>query len=163
MKIYNETKTEILENVDLEKGYLKEDKLVIRVVPAQEEVQEQFHYEFKDYTNDKGEVYGRDRIKVVDVPYQPAVEAYDEYEDILVAIPYTQEELDEVRLKELINWFETYFRMQLEQHSWQKDYTPSADIYFKNEDGTFKTYETFEDIIAQAEIVREEIKQLRNK
>lgn len=63
---------------------------------------------------------------------------------------------------ELTNWFETFFRTQLEQHSWQKDYKPSADPYFKNEDGNPKTYETFEDIIAQAEIVREEIKKLRS-
>ena len=78
MKIYNESKTEILENVDLEKGYLKKDKLVLRVVPAQEEVQEQFHYDYKEYVNEKGDVYGRDRIKVIDVPYQPAVEEHEE-------------------------------------------------------------------------------------
>ena len=65
-------------------------------------------------------------------------------------------------LNEYKNWFETFFRTQLEQHSWQKDYKPSADPYFKNEDGNPKTYETFEDIIAQAEIVREDIKKLRS-
>ena len=101
MKIYNESKTEMLENVDLEKGYLKKDKLVLRVVPAQEEVQEQFHYEYKDYTNDKGEVYGRDRIKVIDVPYQPAVEEHEETEDIQVYVPYTEEELKVNKIAEL--------------------------------------------------------------
>lgn len=109
MKIYNESKTEILENVDLEKGYLKEDKLVIRVVPAQEEVQEQFHYEYKDYTNDKGEVYGRDRIKVVDVPYQPAVEEHEETEDIQVYVPYTEEELLKRQKQELRNYRQKFF------------------------------------------------------
>lgn len=69
---------------------------------------------------------------------------------------------DSKQLLELTNWFDTYFKMQLEQHSWQKDYKPSIDPYFKNEDGSAKTYETFEDIIAQAEIVREEIKKLRS-
>lgn len=109
MKIYNETKTEILENVDLEKGYLKEDKLVLRVVPAQEEVQEQFHYEYKDYTNEKGEVYGRDRFRVVDVPYQPAIEEHEETEDIKVYVPYTEEELLERHKQKLRNWREKYF------------------------------------------------------
>lgn len=111
MKIYNETKTEVLENVDLEKGYLKEDKLVIRVVPAQEEVQEQFHYEYKDYTNEKGEVYGRDRIKVVDVLYQPAVEEHEETEDIQVYVPYTKEELLKRTKQKLRQWRQIYFNI----------------------------------------------------
>lgn len=117
MKIYNQTKTELLENVDLEKGYLKEDKLVLRVVPAQEEVQEQFHYEYKDYTNDKGEVYGRDRIKIIDVPYQPAVEEHEETEDIKVYIPYTEQELLDRKKQELRNWREKYFNI-IDRATW---------------------------------------------
>ena len=76
---------------------------------------------------------------------------------------YTNNQNKRKLLNEYENWFEAFFRTQLEQHSWQKDYKPSADPYFKNEDGSAKTYKTFEDIIAQAELVREEIKQLRNK
>lgn len=109
MKIYNQTKTELLENVDLEKGYLKEDKLVLRVVPAQEEGQEQFHYEYKDYTNDKGEVYGRDRIKIIDVPYQPAIEQHEVLENIQVYIPFTDTELLEKKKQSLRNWRVKYF------------------------------------------------------
>ncbi len=117
MKIYNQTKTELLESVDLEKGYLKEDKLVLRIVPAQEEVQEQFHYEYKDYTNDKGEVYGRDRIKIIDVPYQPAVEEHEETEDINVYIPYTEQELLDRKKQELRNWREKYFNI-IDRATW---------------------------------------------
>lgn len=117
MKIYNQTKTELLESVDLEKGYLKEDKLVLRIVPAQEEVQEQFHYEYKDYTNDKGEVYGRDRIKIIDVPYQPAVEEHEETEDIKVYIPYTEQELLDRKKQELRNWREKYFNI-IDRATW---------------------------------------------
>lgn len=117
MKIYNQSKTELLESVDLEKGYLKEDKLVLRIVPAQEEVQEQFHYEYKDYTNDKGEVYGRDRIKIIDVPYQPAVEEHEETEDIKVYIPYTEQELLDRKKQELRNWREKYFNI-IDRATW---------------------------------------------
>lgn len=87
MKIYNETKTEILENVDLEKGYLIKDKITTKTIPAQEEVQEQFHYEYKEYPNG-----GKDRIKVVDVEYRPAKPETYEYEEIQIYKLYTEEE-----------------------------------------------------------------------
>ena len=87
MKIYNETKTELLLNPDLKKGYLTQDKIVTKTIPAQEEVQEQFHYEYKEYSNG-----GKDQIKVVDVAYKPAKPETYEYEDILVYKQYTEEE-----------------------------------------------------------------------
>lgn len=101
MKIYNQEKTEILENPNLEKGYLIPDQIVIKTIPAQEEVQEQFHYEYKHYPNG-----GADRIKVIDVPYQPAVEEHDEFEDIQVYVPYSQKELDSFRIDELTKLLE---------------------------------------------------------
>lgn len=73
----------------------------------------------------------------------------------------TEKFLNQDKIRELENWFNTYFRMQLEQHSWQKDYKPSEDPYFINDDGTHRTYSTFEEVIEQAEIVREEIKKLK--
>ena len=51
MKIYNQEKTEIIENPDLEKGYLQLDRIVSKTIPAVEGVEEQFHYEYKDETN----------------------------------------------------------------------------------------------------------------
>ena len=87
MKIYNQSKTEILENPNLEKGYLQQDKIVTKTIPAQEEVQEQFHYEYKEYPNG-----GKDQIKVIDVEHKPAKPETYEYEDILIYKPYTNEE-----------------------------------------------------------------------
>ena len=88
MKIYNEAKTQIIENPDLKLGRLKDDRIVIDVIPAQEEVKEVYHYEYVVYENG-----GRDRIKIVDTPYQSKKPQEEVYEDIKVYVPYTQEEL----------------------------------------------------------------------
>lgn len=109
MKIYDETKTQILENPDLELGYLKHDTIVIETIPASPEVQEVFHYEYKEYKNNKGEVYGRDRFKIIDTPYQPAVEEHDVTEEIQVYVLYTEEELIEMKKSKLRGWRETMF------------------------------------------------------
>ena len=109
MKIYNETKTELLLNPDLERGYLQQDKIVTRVVPAQEEVKEQFHYEYKEYPNG-----GKDQIKVVDVEYRPAKPETYEYEDIQVYKLYTEEEyINNLRAKRETECFPIINRGQL--------------------------------------------------
>lgn len=159
MRIFNEDKSQEIKDFDKKLYYLKPDKLLIKHHEAVEEVLRQVHYEVVRTNPLTG---GVEYTEVVDVPYQPAIEAYDEYEDILVIVPYTPEELNKNKLEDLTNWFNVYFRMQLEQHSWQKDYKPSVDPYFINEDGTSKTYETFEDVVAQATMVRDEIKKLKS-
>lgn len=89
MKVYNQDKTEILTEYDLEKGYLKEDKLFIKRHKAVKAVEEKGHYEtVKEYPNG-----GKDIEWVVDVPGVEAKEAYDEYEEIQVYIPYSEKEL----------------------------------------------------------------------
>ena len=109
MKIYNETKTEILENPNLEKGYLQQDKIVTKTIPAQEEVQEQYHYEYKKYPNG-----GKDQIKVVDIAYKPAKPETYEYEDIQVYKPYTPEEyIHNLRAKRETECFPIVNRGQL--------------------------------------------------
>lgn len=88
MKIYNQDKTEILEDVDLEKGYLVEDCIVTHIdyVPAVEEVS---HVEvIHEYPNG-----GTDLQRVIDVEAVPEVPEHDEKEFIQVYIPYTEEEL----------------------------------------------------------------------
>jgi hypothetical protein len=51
MKIYNQTKTEILENCDFEKGYLQDDIIEI-TIPKQEKIEEIGHYEtIAEYPN----------------------------------------------------------------------------------------------------------------
>ena len=97
MKIYNEEKTQVLENPDLKKGWLKQDKIVIKTIPATEEVKEQFHYvTIKEYENG-----GKDVKKVIDVEYQPAKPETYEYEDIQVYVPFTEEELTQNEIYEL--------------------------------------------------------------
>lgn len=95
MRVFDESKTTELTEYDLSVGYLKPDKLFIAHHEAQEAVEGQFHYEtIKEYPNG-----GKDVKKVWDVHPQEAHEAYDEYENIFVYIPYTAAEQEE-RLKE---------------------------------------------------------------
>ena len=92
MRVFNEDKTQELKEYDLNKGHLKLDKLFIRHHEAVEEIKEQWHYEtIAEYPNG-----GKDVEKIIDVPYQAPQEAFDEYEDIYVYIPYTYEELEEL-------------------------------------------------------------------
>lgn len=85
-KVYNESKTEILNDYDLDLGYLKTDRIYIVHHEAKEEVQEQSHMEvIAEYPNG-----GKDVREVIDVPYSPAVPAWDEYEKIKVFIPYDE-------------------------------------------------------------------------
>lgn len=92
MRVFSEDKIQELKEYDLNKGHLKLDKLFIRHHEAVEEIKEQWHYEtIAEYPNG-----GKDVSKVIDVPYQAPQEAFDEYEDIYVYIPYTYEELEEL-------------------------------------------------------------------
>lgn len=92
MRVFNEDKTQELKEYDLNKGHLELDKLFIRHHEVVEEIKEQWHYEtIAEYPNG-----GKDVSKVIDVPYQAPQEAFDEYEDIYVYIPYTYEELEEM-------------------------------------------------------------------
>ncbi len=103
MTIYNETKTTILENPDLNLGYLRPDTLtthhdaVIKHHEAVTPVEEQGHYEtIAEYPNG-----GKDVEWVVDVQGVKGQEAYDEVieeerddvEEIQIYIPYTVSEL----------------------------------------------------------------------
>lgn len=92
MRVFNEDKTQELKEYDLNKGHLELDKLFIKHHKAVEEIKEQWHYEtIAEYPNG-----GKDVEKIIDVPYQAPQEAFDEYEDIYVYIPYTDEELEEL-------------------------------------------------------------------
>lgn len=92
MRVFNEDKTQELKEYDLNKGHLELDKLFVKHHEAVEEIKEQWHYEtIAEYPNG-----GKDVEKIIDVPYQVPKEEYDEYEDIYVYIPYTDEELEEL-------------------------------------------------------------------
>lgn len=96
MDVYDKTKTKKLTSYDLRKGYLKPDTLTIHH-EATREIKEVFHYiTIAEYPNG-----GRDRKKIIDIPYAPAKPAYDEPQNILVYIPYTKDQLEEIKLNKL--------------------------------------------------------------
>lgn len=96
MRVYNKEKTKILDDYNLELGYLKKDTITIDE-PEIEEVKEVGHYDIiNEYENG-----GKDVEWVVDVPgveYR-AARTYDE--EILVYVEYTKEELEEIELNKL--------------------------------------------------------------
>lgn len=99
MRVFDETKTNELFYYDLEKGYLKADKLFIKHHEEVQAVEEQGHYEVvKVYAN-----FGRDVEWIVDVPSVEGREAWDEYEDIQVYVPYTEEELAKIKQEKYEN------------------------------------------------------------
>ncbi len=91
MKVYDNNGLEIT-NPDFSLGRIVPDKRLVAHHPAVEAVEEVWHYEeIAVYPNG-----GKDFAKIVDVPGVEAVDAWDEYEDILRYIPYTPEELAEI-------------------------------------------------------------------
>lgn len=92
MRILDEHNIEI-ENPDYEFGYLKEEKLFIQHHEAVEAVVEEGHWNvIAEYPNG-----GKDVEWVIDVEEVEAAEAWDEYEDIMRYVLYTEEELEERR------------------------------------------------------------------
>lgn len=68
---------------------------------------------------------------------------------------------NEEKIEQLTNWFDNYFDKQLTQSQWQKNFKVSEDPYFKDEKGQPRNYADIEELKAQAEIVRNEIRELR--
>lgn len=92
MRVFDESKTKELFYYDTEIGYLRQDKIVSKHHEATPAVKGVGHYEYKTYSNG-----GKDRKWVWDVEPTPQKDAYDEYENILVYVPYTTEQLAEKR------------------------------------------------------------------
>ena len=82
MRVFDESKTTELFDYDLEKGKLEEHRLFIKHHPAVEE-------EWK---------WVKENLRV---QVKEKAEEYDEYEDVLVFVPYTEEELEDRRLKKM--------------------------------------------------------------
>lgn len=96
MKIVND-KYKLIENPDMEKGYLVPDKILVAHHDAIPATPEQSHTEVMAvYPNG-----GKDIRRVVDTPASPAVDAWDEYEDVMRYVPFTKTELDKMRIAEL--------------------------------------------------------------
>lgn len=101
MRIINENGQEI-KNPDLEKGYLIFDQLFIAHHDAVPAIKEQWHRDVAIDEHGKpkifyknGTEFGREVVRVVDVPGQEAQDAWDEYEDVQRYIAYTPQELEE--------------------------------------------------------------------
>lgn len=91
MRIFNQNKTEILDAVDLEGGYLIDDVLTTHI-PASPAVEGTGHYiTLKEYPNG-----GKDVKWITDTPACPEIIEHDEHENIKVYIPYTDEELQKI-------------------------------------------------------------------
>lgn len=117
MKIYNESKTEILTEVDYELGHLEPDKIVVAhhdAVPATpevtvKEIADKIVADGGAVTEIRGKWYeilqkydfGMDVKLIEPIPAVPAKEAYDEYENIYVFVPYTKEELAEINREKI--------------------------------------------------------------
>ena len=109
MRIFNQEKTEELNDIDFSKGYLVDDSIVIHI-PEQQEVVEQFHYEtVREYPNG-----GKDVKKVIDVEGKPYIAEHDETENIQVYITYTEQELQKIENEKTI--------LQLKQNLANTDY-----------------------------------------
>lgn len=139
MRIFNQDKTIELYNVDLEKGYLVNDTLFVKHYNAVEAVSEQGHYEtIKEYPNG-----GKDVQWIIDIPEVKAKDAYDEYEDIQVYVPYTEEELKDILRKKRRNlldafdkWEKAVLRGREQDEylimSWYEDLKDLKETAFKN-------------------------------
>lgn len=99
MKIYNQSKTEILTTIDYSKGYLVNDTIHHDAVAGREEVK---HLEtVEKYPN------GSELVRwVIDVEGIEPKEAYDE--EIQVYVPYTAEEVAKSKAISLRSQLENY-------------------------------------------------------
>lgn len=77
-------------DIDLNLGCVREERRLVAHHEATPEVLEQSHWE--EIAVDESGFSASS--KVIDVPYQPAREAWDEYETVGVFHPYTDEELE---------------------------------------------------------------------
>lgn len=97
MRVFNQEKTQELKEYDLTKGYLKQDILDVH----KDFIEEKGHYELvKEYPNG-----GKDYKWVIDTLGQ---EEEDHKEDIYVYIPFSEEDILNFELSELIAWFDEY-------------------------------------------------------
>lgn len=95
MRILDEL-DQVLETIDESKGRLVKDRLLVCCHEAVEAVEEQGHWKtVAEYPNG-----GKDVEWIVDVPGVKAQEAWDEYEDILRFVLFTEKELAAKRIQE---------------------------------------------------------------
>lgn len=92
MRILDINGNEII-NPDLSLGHLENDKIFVAHHEAVDAVSEQGHYEVVAEYPETG---GKDVEWIIDVQAVDAQEAWDEYEDVMRYVLYTDEELKEL-------------------------------------------------------------------
>lgn len=93
MRVFDQEKSQELFYYDLEKGYLIEDRLLVKKHPEIPATEGVGHYKNTYFPNG-----GVEREWVWDIEPQNAVESWDEYEEVQVYVPYTAEQLKEKRI-----------------------------------------------------------------
>lgn len=96
MRVFNESKTQELFSYDAEMGRLRPDRLLVMHHDEVFPLEGIGHYQYTNYPNG-----GVDRVWVWDVPPQEGKDAWDEYEDIMVYVPFTAEEMEAKRAEEI--------------------------------------------------------------
>ena len=159
MRVFNENKTKELtiDDIDESRGVLKND-IIITHFDEQEAVEEVFHYEvIKEYPNG-----GKDVEKVIDIEGKPYIPAHDDVEDVYIYIPYTDEELNNIKLNNersmLQQWFKTNYTEYEQMFTRRKALGIEDTIVdeFRN-----KTYHNLIELYEEAEVVAKEIRELR--
>lgn len=85
-----------IENPDYSKGYLIEDSIIVKRHDSVSELKESGHYEtIKTYPNG-----GKDVRYVIDTPGRSAQAPWNEYEEVLRYVEYTESELIDNRIFE---------------------------------------------------------------
>lgn len=131
----------ILDDLDLDVGFLKEERILIAKHKAIEARDEEGHYEIiKEYPNG-----GADVKWVVDTPAIEAKEAYDEYETILRYTLFAEKDLDQRKI------------LELKQKLSETDY-----CIIKIMEGS-STAEEYSDVISERKKWRQMINELENK
>ena len=131
----------MLDDLDLDAGFLKEERILIAKHKAIEARDEEGHYEIiKEYPNG-----GVDVKWIVDTPAIEAKEAYYEYETILRYTPFAEKDLDQRKI------------LELKQKLSETDY-----CIIKIMEGS-STTEEYSDVISERKKWRQMINELENK
>ena len=124
-RVFNQDKTQELEEYDLTAGKLVADKLFVRhheavpevVAKTVEEKVAAYQANGQSVEQHNGTYYlvvaqypngGKDISEIVPTEAVPAKEAYDEYEDIYVYTPYTEQELAVIAANKAISEAKAY-------------------------------------------------------
>lgn len=131
----------MLDDLDLDAGFLKEERVLIAKHKAIEARDEEGHYEIiKEYPNG-----GVDVKWIVDTPAIEAKEAYYEYETVLRYTPFAEKDLDQRKI------------LELKQKLSETDY-----CIIKIMEGS-STEEEYSDVISERKKWRQMINELENK